>query len=525
VVLAESQRLDRVKGAPASGAGRLRGLYVSIGLLLVGQGLILARIFGFSADDALIVSRYAENLVDGRGLIFNVGERINALTSPLHALIEGVLYAVTRATVTANKLTSIVCVLCATGLLVWRLRERPFAALLLPTLVLLSPFVNLWAIGGLETPYLLLLVTSIAVLAERSESELPRMRAAGIGVLIGLAFLARFDSVLFSAPVALWLLLRHHRKAISMPVCAALVGGAWLVFSQSYFHDVLPTSFYRKTPATSPVAMFHNATYVAQFFVLSGLALLGLELAIRAVRDRGRQKLAEAARRWWWLWAALGTELMYSLLVARTHMMFSGRVLVPYLPLLVYALLRLREAVVDPAHDRRSTLLLAPALLGLNLFGTWLLVNKGLNVGWMGEYKRESLDSYTNEFSRVLRQQARDIRAHWRAQPQSGSARPIVFTAAAGILPYELREATTFDGLVSYRSQCLINRQTLSHYLHYLVPRHVKPAELPKDMEVVSKITFPFDGNPRETSYILYRPDPLPNTLPPYAHGPCRSSP
>src|SRR5688500_20329503 len=104
MVLAQSRRLEEIADAPATAPRQMRVLYASIGLLLVAQGLILARIFRFSADDALIVSRYAENLVDGRGLVFYVGERINALTSPLHALIEAAMYSVTLDPVCAYKL-------------------------------------------------------------------------------------------------------------------------------------------------------------------------------------------------------------------------------------------------------------------------------------------------------------------------------------------------------------------------------------------------------------------------------------
>jgi hypothetical protein len=49
----------------------------------------IALFYGFIADDSFITARYAENLVDWGQLVFNPGERISALTSPLHANIHG----------------------------------------------------------------------------------------------------------------------------------------------------------------------------------------------------------------------------------------------------------------------------------------------------------------------------------------------------------------------------------------------------------------------------------------------------
>ena len=49
--------------------------------------LACAALFRFTADDAFIVQRYASQFVRGHGLVFNIGERVSALTSPLHALL------------------------------------------------------------------------------------------------------------------------------------------------------------------------------------------------------------------------------------------------------------------------------------------------------------------------------------------------------------------------------------------------------------------------------------------------------
>lgn len=70
---------------------RIQYFYIPVlAVLCIGVFLF----FNFTAEDAYITCRYAENLVDGGALVFNNNERINALTSPLHALLSSLLFLV-----------------------------------------------------------------------------------------------------------------------------------------------------------------------------------------------------------------------------------------------------------------------------------------------------------------------------------------------------------------------------------------------------------------------------------------------
>ena len=64
-------------------------LWSALAVFVVYAGLTFA-FAPFVADDAYIVGRYAANFAEGHGLVYNRGEYISALTSPLHALLEGV---------------------------------------------------------------------------------------------------------------------------------------------------------------------------------------------------------------------------------------------------------------------------------------------------------------------------------------------------------------------------------------------------------------------------------------------------
>lgn len=46
----------------------------------------------FRQDDAYIFYTYARNIADGHGYVFNIGEKVNATTSPLYTLLLAFLY-------------------------------------------------------------------------------------------------------------------------------------------------------------------------------------------------------------------------------------------------------------------------------------------------------------------------------------------------------------------------------------------------------------------------------------------------
>ena len=110
--------------------------------------------FSFTAEDAYITYRYAENWVNTGSMVFNEGEPINAMTSPLHAVLSAALFFATGNTVLSNKLISLVLFFFS-ALLVWyRYREQLHLQVLV-LILLMPPCILLWTFGGLETPILL----------------------------------------------------------------------------------------------------------------------------------------------------------------------------------------------------------------------------------------------------------------------------------------------------------------------------------------------------------------------------------
>src|SRR5689334_20676260 len=61
---------------------------VALAVLLSLGAFALVRVIerAWTCDDAFICYRYAKNLIEGRGLVFNAGERVEGYTNPLFTL-------------------------------------------------------------------------------------------------------------------------------------------------------------------------------------------------------------------------------------------------------------------------------------------------------------------------------------------------------------------------------------------------------------------------------------------------------
>lgn len=75
---------------------------VNILLVIILGAVVTYLNKGFRVDDALIYYRYIENFINGDGLVYNIGEKFNGLTSPLYIYISIGISSLTRETVTSQ---------------------------------------------------------------------------------------------------------------------------------------------------------------------------------------------------------------------------------------------------------------------------------------------------------------------------------------------------------------------------------------------------------------------------------------
>jgi hypothetical protein len=319
--------------SPASRAGRdtssPRNDAIVLALGVIFGAAIFAwqsRSLWFTQDDAYISYRYARNALNGAGLVFNPGERIEGYTNFLWVIwltLAGRLGIGFDTAAKALGLTSGVGMIVLTALLARevarRLDLRQVAVMSAAAAIWVGANGALayWSVSGLETAFFGLWV-SLALLLW--------MRGSILTVVpLTLSILTRPEGGLIwlSLVIAEWLTKREHRSAMRLfgIVAAALV--PYGVFKLVYYGGLLPNPFYAKT-GLSWDYIASGIRYLWIFlrdYGLFGIALIPLLLLIRGGDGKARA-LA-------WLWLVFAGYIV----VIGGDVLRPNRFFVPLLPL------------------------------------------------------------------------------------------------------------------------------------------------------------------------------------------------
>jgi hypothetical protein len=215
---------------------------------------MLFRYWPAQQDDSYIFYAYAKNIANGHGYAFNIGQPVNATTSPLYTLLLAGGYALLRflpfiTIPLIGQLTGAISLLliCYLLLQAFAAEKETLYPFLLPLVFLILPLLP--AATGMETYLALMLaVAGITFYAQG--------RPLATALACSLAILARPDMVLLVAIVAGYHVVRARRlptinMAMVKMVAAFLVPLlAWLIFSLAYFGQALPTSLAAKLAQT-----------------------------------------------------------------------------------------------------------------------------------------------------------------------------------------------------------------------------------------------------------------------------------
>jgi hypothetical protein len=221
------------------GAGRAAGFLVAALLWLAVAALFCFRLQGRSLDDFFITYRYAQNLAQGNGLVFNPGERVFGTTAPGLALLLAAGHLLTR--IPIHWLGTLSTGLALTGIALLLLAEaaaqgRRLEAWIGGTLLLTNTF--LWACHGAEGP----VVVCLLLLAARWGEERPLL-AGGVA---GFAAWCRPDAGLAVGLLGLLLWRERRRLPRKFGIAAAVVLAAGALLALVYFGGVLPNSWRAK---------------------------------------------------------------------------------------------------------------------------------------------------------------------------------------------------------------------------------------------------------------------------------------
>ena len=317
------------------------------------------------SDDSFISFRYAENLVQGKGFVYNEGEYVEGYSNLLWTLLIAGATALGISPEVCSKVVGLGSWLALVGFLAmwsWRQRDRrPFMPLA-AALVLLMDDYQTWATGGLETSMFAFLSVTGVLLASQARAERRRMLFAG--TLLAAAVATRPDGIIFAAAgvAAAWLVNNDvpGRKrwilvsAVALPLI--LAGAALAAFKLLYYGDLFPSAFYSKSaldPYYSQGLFYVYLFFKKHWFILPLVVLLVVGTLRRVAVWLTKTNLV--------LLAAFAAFLAY---VAHSggDFMFARR-LIPAMPFLFVVLEDLLVSM--PAWLPRS------AVVTLVLVGVW----------------------------------------------------------------------------------------------------------------------------------------------------------
>lgn len=229
---------------------------------LLGTFAILSVLFLYIAflnwtyDDPFITFRYAKNLVEGYGFVYNPGERILSTTTPLFTLLLATIHPLTADIHSLATLIGVVSLILG-GLLLFDLSRSWNSQLVGWTgLLLYTTFPLLASTLGSETPlYLTLCIAAYAFYARRNYGL--------TAVFAGLAALARPDGILVTLIlVADYLLNRRGSIPWRSVLIFAGIIAAWGSFAWIYFGSPLPVTLLAKQRQG---AMFISQGFIESF--------------------------------------------------------------------------------------------------------------------------------------------------------------------------------------------------------------------------------------------------------------------
>lgn len=263
-------------------------------------------------DDAYISYRYAANLADGNGAVYNLGERVYGTTTAGWCAMLAGFSRLLGIPVHAAAAVLSLALLCVNALLVFALVRRAARCaglgVLAAVAMLVAPRFAITATSGMET--MLYVFTILAAFAFATSG-----RFLGAGVFAGFAFAVRPDGLAVIAALGLatlaglvpgrdrptpgtgvattrWRVLRT--RALALTAGFALVAVPFALWCHTYYGQLLPHTLDAKRGHTK-----HHGDWMLDHFlrgpgrpVLAALGLAALLAIGAAVRRPGRAALA-----------------------------------------------------------------------------------------------------------------------------------------------------------------------------------------------------------------------------------------
>lgn len=236
----------------------------------------------FLSDDTLISLRYAERLIDGKGLTWNDGFPVEGYSNLLWVLCNAALGKLGLDLIVACRVLGLACM---SGVLVanwyiWRENFTPskkITFIAAQFLFAMSAPIAVWSIAGLEQPLVAVtLAWAIAFTWKYFDCDTQQIRFLLLASFsLGLLAITRPDGPLFSVGIALSVIIVGGLNTKSIGHCfilsifPILMYGGQLIFRLNYYQDWVPNTAYAKVNPSFTHSMYGLGYLVAGLVTLA----------------------------------------------------------------------------------------------------------------------------------------------------------------------------------------------------------------------------------------------------------------
>jgi arabinofuranosyltransferase len=391
---------------------RARAFTAGLAFVVVAQAFLIVTGPGDPfVDDAWISLRYARNLVEGHGLVFNPGERVEGYTHPLWVLLDTLIVALQLSPRLVLSLLGVACWIAAASATRRAARDSGASAeaqMFAGAIVAFAAMGVFWGLSGLETAaFAWALVEAVRLTRSAVRGQSPGIAA---GMVFGLACLLRPEGALALLIVIVVTIGAAAREGTGRPalrVAGRVLAGSvityapWQLFRVVYYGALLPNTFFAKSGGDPRWLLERGATYLFETAAKGPLVPLALALAVAPRAFRRWETLAPAAV----AFALIG----FTLWVGGDYLPF-GRFVVPTLPLLALAV----AGTIDELLARSSIVAARSIGVGACLAGL---------LGHFGDTRVRAFDNATERYR---------VAGTWLRERAASDA--LIATPAAGVI-------------------------------------------------------------------------------------------
>jgi hypothetical protein len=234
-------------------------------LLIVFAGIIWAYSYNWLTDDIFITLRYIDQLFEGNGLVYNVGEYVEGYTHPLWLFMIAGCRALGMNPEFASQILGII----SFGAVIYLLTRFGWLAAIL---FVFNTEGRIWATGGLETMFFTFLV--LATVWTVIEKRYKWLR----WILLALV-LTRPDGFVVVFIVLVFIFFENKKDAVKVGL-PLLLYLPYLLWRYLYYGDIVPNPYYAKSGGDFYYSQgfyyiwIYLSVYISTFLVFIGLKFI-----------------------------------------------------------------------------------------------------------------------------------------------------------------------------------------------------------------------------------------------------------